>query len=472
MTVMLSLAGGFFVSALIFSGLGNAFGEQILSVKKAGEVVVAQVTEAVQNLTKSERVSRADYDGMFVATTTDKKSSSSKGLGSIQGWQYDIKAADKAVLANLETMKLSMYEKGILVEEIDIVSKGRPGTPWETPSGKYEVLYKKENHFSSIGHVYMPSSIQFFGNFFIHGWPYYPDGTPVPEGYSGGCIRLTQEDALKVFNFTEKGTPIIVLGSEYSPDDTGGSYIVDSSRKADIRAESFLVADLETGEVILEKARSQVRPIASITKLMTALVYLEVVSQYQTATISQRAVDTEGFRGNFTPGEKISTGDLVYPLLLESSNDAAEVMAEHYGRKIFIEQMNNKASSIGLDSTFFYDPSGLSKLNVSSAEDLFRLLQHIYLNKRHVLDVTLLEEYRTEAHMWTNNSRFLKDEGLIGGKNGFTDEAGKTQVVLYSMPLAEFEDRKVAIVLLSTPDVAKDVNEIKNYLMRHVSYKK
>lgn len=388
--------------------------------------------------------------------------------------EFDIDNEERALVANLEKMTLGLYEHGKKVKELPILSKGRPGSPWETPSGEYEVLYKTENHFSSIGQVYMPSSVQFFGNFFIHGWPYYPDGTPVSEGYSGGCIRLSTEDAAEVFKFVDAKTPVIVYGSDTEIDSNTargeGYYLANDTDKLYLSADSYLVADIETGEIIYEKARGQVRPIASVTKLVTSLVSLEVVNQYQNAIITTDVVKTEGFAGGLVAGEVITTGDLIYPLLLESSNDAAEALARHYGRDHFIRQMNNKARSIGLRSTIFEDPSGLSYLNVSSAEDLFILAQHIFRNKKHIFDLTLKEKQANGRHMWNNISKFLDYEGYLGGKNGYTDEAGKTVVALFDLPLAEFENRKIAIILLNTNDIKRDVDSILTHMTQNVSY--
>ena len=473
-----SLGGGFLLSYLVFTDAGTSMAEDVKVAYVAVEDFTAKALRSVQGTFSftgtagttaeaDDSIKPKDSDAPISVPNKDARS-----FVDIQ--KYDLAGKEKAVLANLEDMTLSFYESGKKTMEVPILSKGRPGSPWETPSGEYEVLYKEETHFSSIGKVYMPSSIQFFGNFFIHGWPYYPDGTPVAEGYSGGCIRLSSEDAAKVFEFVERGTPIFVYGSNTEADASvvrnQGRYLIEDNAGLALSADSFLVADLDTGEVIMEKARGQVRPIASVSKLMTSLVSLEVVNQYQNTTLSSEVIATEGYSGGLAVGETITTGELLYPLLLESSNDAAEALARHYGRKYFIEQMNNKAKSIGLKATRFEDPSGLSPLNVSSAEDLFLLTQHIYRNKKHIFDVSLLENYRVENHLWGNISKFLGYESYLGGKNGYTDEAGKTVVALFSLPLAEFEEREIAIVLLSTNDIKRDVDRILGFLERHVSY--
>src|SRR5882724_9446532 len=110
-----------------------------------------------------------------------------------------ISQKESFIEADLTAMQLSVYENGAVVKQVPILTKGRPGSWWETPAGLYQVQNKETNHFSSFGHVYMPWSMDFQGNFFIHGWPYEPDGTPVSSAYSGGCIRLATDDAEKLY---------------------------------------------------------------------------------------------------------------------------------------------------------------------------------------------------------------------------------------------------------------------------------
>src|SRR3989338_7537154 len=99
-----------------------------------------------------------------------------------------------------------------------------------------------------------------------------------------------------------------------------------------ISAKAYLVGDLNTGEVILAKNQDQKFPIASLSKLTTALITKEIMEPNDALLISKRALDTEGKNGGLKIGEEIETSDLLYTLLLESSNDAAEILAEHFGR--------------------------------------------------------------------------------------------------------------------------------------------
>jgi hypothetical protein len=341
----------------------------------------------------------------------------------------------KVIRADLQAMKLSLYENGAPVAVYDIKSRGRPGTPWETPTGEYRILLKKDKHFSSFGEVWMPWSLQFFGNYFIHGWPYDQHGQPVPEGYSGGCIRLATEDAAAVYDFADLGTMVSIY-SDTNSQSSSWSYQLLSSGEPRVKAEAYAAIDLETGEVILERNADQSYAIASLTKLLTGLISLEIVNQYQTVTVSAEAVATYGAQGNLTAGEKLPAGELLFPLLLESSNDAAEALARHFGREQFIKELNNKAAAIGLSRTILADPSGLSPDNISTAKDLARLTKHLYQSKSYLLNITTGLEHRYGHHLWRNNNKLTGMEGYRGGKNGYTDAAGQTQIAVFDLPLA------------------------------------
>ena len=231
-------------------------------------------------------------------------------------------------------------------------------------------------------------------------------------------------------------------------------------------AEAFLIADLDTGQIIKEKNRDLPLPIASVTKLMTALVSLETINQYEKTIISENAVSTYGLAGGLFAGEEILIKELIYPLLLESSNDAAVALAEHAGFDNFMSAMNEKARSIGLLSTKYEEPSGLSANNVSTTEDLFLLAQHIYRSKRYIINTTQKQKH----DYWFNNNSFFSNKYFLGGKNGYTPEAKRTAVTLLSLPLSEFKDRRIAIVLLGTDTREADMVRSINWLKSDVFY--
>lgn len=117
----------------------------------------------------------------------------------------------KFVKLDLDKMLVATYEDGILLNEYEIVAIGTPRFRLSrTPKGEFEAGYKSPKHFSSISHVWMPWALQFSGDYFIHGIPYFPDGRRLTSKYSGGCVRLKDEDARAVYEFASRGTPIHV----------------------------------------------------------------------------------------------------------------------------------------------------------------------------------------------------------------------------------------------------------------------
>lgn len=240
--------------------------------------------------------------------------------------------------------------------------------------------------------------------------------------------------------------------------------------KPKVTAEAYLVGDLNTGEVILSKNQTKKLPIASVSKLMTGLVASELATGEDTAIISRRAVATLGQNGELRPGEKIKIATLLYPLLLESSNDAAEAIAEHFGREEFISKMNLQAEALEMTSTSFGDPSGLSPQNVSTPADLFKLVGYIREKRGEILDISSKRSYVEGRHNWSNISKFLGKKSYAGGKSGYTNAALETGVAIFNLPLGESGERPIAITLLRSKDREKDISTILQYLEKNVYY--
>lgn len=219
--------------------------------------------------------------------------------------------------ADLSAMKLQFYKDGVVADEAVILSKGKPGSWWETPAGLYKVIEKVPSDFSGFAKVYSPWALAFQGNFLIHGWPYYPNGDPVPAGYSGGCIRLSTNDAKTLYDMVPVGTPVLVSSADFVADN-----FHEQTQTPQISPKSFLAADLESNFVFAEKNPDDKFPIASLTKLMTALVAVEYVNIEDTIKITPDMVVKTPIP-RLKVGVEYSLYDLLQPLLKESSNEAA-----------------------------------------------------------------------------------------------------------------------------------------------------
>ena len=388
--------------------------------------------------------------------------------------EVTIPETGKAVLVDLGTMTLTLYQDSSIKEEYPIKSKGRPGSLWETPTGEYRVLTKEKNHFSSIGEVWMPYSIGFFGNFFIHGWPTYDSGNPVAEGFSGGCIRVETDYAELVYSFVDNATPIIVTDSSARRVGELGYLEIQKKDPPRISAESFLVADLDSGYVFVEKNRDEKRTIASITKLMSAVVSLEAVNQEKRIEINKSDLDIYGDSGSLEEGEVFTARNLLAPLLLSSSNDAAFALSRILGTNYFVRLMNEKASAIGLVNTHFSDPAGLGVENKSTTDDLLQLLRYIRDVHEPLLSISSRDQIKLptnkSTHTWFNFNWESDDVTFVGGKVGYTDAAGKTMVSLFRLPMAEFTDRDIGIVVLGSDDNVSDIQKLRDWTVSNFVY--
>jgi len=241
-------------------------------------------------------------------------------------------------------------------------------------------------------------------------------------------------------------------------------------QKLKINALAYLVGDLDTGEIILAQRENEIFPIASVSKLMTAYVAQELNEKDEFALVSKKAVATYGENGNFRPGEKVKVSDLLYSLLLQSSNDAAEILAEHFDRDTFLRKMNQVTEILELPNTSFDDPSGLSSENKSTAFELFKLAAYLKNKENNIFEITRERNYSTRNHHWPSNNQFLKKEGYLGGKSGYTDLAKQTVVSLFSLPLSQSAPRNIGIVLLQSKDRYRDVLDILSYLEKNIYY--
>ena len=370
------------------------------------------------------------------------------------------------ISVDLSEMKLYVYKDGLIVDQVDVVAKGREGSWWETPAGLYRIENKERSHYSTFGNVYQPWSMAFQGNFFIHGWPEYPDGTPVEGSYSGGCIRLSTADAERIYNLVSLGTPVLVYEKDFFSD--GKKYDLKSPQ---VSASRYLAADVRSGFVFLERGADSVAPIASITKLMTALISAEYINLDKDILIDGSMMASTS-KPRLKVGQKVSAYQLMFPLLLESSNEAAEALARSGGRRDeFIRRMNSKAASLGMSKTVFVDPSGVGEGNRASLEDLFTLAKYVYLNRSFLFQISSgnLTKSAYGGPNWPGIQNFNDFAGIpsyIGGKVGKSTPAGETAVQLFEINV-DSEKRVVAIIVLGSDNGKADVENILSFIEDH-----
>lgn len=200
-----------------------------------------------------------------------------------------------------------------------------------------------------------------------------------------------------------------------------------------VTATSYLVKNLTTGISTTERDADKLLPIASLTKLATAVVARRLIDPDERIIVGPKIMATYGNTAGFRAGETFKASDLMYPLLMVSSNDSAEAFALAYDRPKFIKAMNEWAQSIGAYRTYFADASGLSANNVSTANDLAIMLDWIRENDPAILDITLVKSKTLRSHTWVNPTHFLSWSYYLGGKNGYTTEANRTSASLFAL---------------------------------------
>jgi len=223
-----------------------------------------------------------------------------------------------------------------------------------------------------------------------------------------------------------------------------------------ISAQAAILIEADTGDIIFEKNSRQKLPMASTTKIMTALVALEEGDLTKTVSVAEAACGVEGSSIYLTAGEELTLEDLLYALLLESANDAAAAIAYEIagGIEPFAERMNRLAETIGLTDSHFTNPHGLDdEAHFTTAYDLAKLTAYAMQNEqfrrivstyKHPIPLRGGEGVRV---LLNHNKLLRMSQDVIGVKTGFTKRSGRCLV-----SAAERDGVRVIAVTLNAPD--------------------
>ena len=219
-------------------------------------------------------------------------------------------------------------------------------------------------------------------------------------------------------------------------------YTVTAHEDVYISAQNVVLMESQTGRVLYAKQENNQRSVASISKIMTALLAIENAYLDEVVTISEKASLQHGSSIYTQKGQQFYMEDLVYALLLRSGNDVAFAIAEHVGGNVddFVYMMNEKAKELKMVNTVFGNPSGLDDSgteNISTAYDMALLTQYAMENPyfREIFGAT---RHRTKSlcgqyYLWNNKHRLVRNyDYVIGGKTGFTKHARRTLVTVAS----------------------------------------
>lgn len=289
-------------------------------------------------------------------------------------------------------------------------------------------------------------AVGFFGFAFL-----YPVQAQ-PASFVKGVIFDSEIDSVSKY----KESLILYFDSEkdWSAQKKTGTY-----NQPEIAGVSGILVDINTGNILFEKDSEEKRPIASLVKIMTAVVAIEHARADDKFYISSKAGTIGENSMGVDAGETYLLEELLYGLFLHSGNDAAYAIAENVAgnSERFTEWMNIKAEELGLENTYFADPSGLNNNSYSTPADLVKLTKYalkfdVIKKVGSTLEMELTGENHKYIYLYNQTNLLSTYPGVKGLKTGYTDEAG-----LCLVTYAENDGQEVVGVVLDSIDRKGDM---------------
>jgi D-alanyl-D-alanine carboxypeptidase (penicillin-binding protein 5/6) len=290
-------------------------------------------------------------------------------------------------------------------------------------------------------------------------------GTYLFRSYNGDTTPLSIRSPLPDL-FTNNQQQVLSYQEYWKP--IMKSPIKSTIKVPEISAQSALIYDTASDSVLVEKDSNKRLPIASITKIMTAIVIIENENLDELVTVSKRASSVGENSMMLKEDEKFTRRDLLYGLILPSGNDAAEVLAEtsSVGRENFIYLMNKKAEQLGLTDTHFTNPSGLEGdgNQYSTGHDLlvitrYGLSLHEFAKVVSTVEYEITEDENHGYYRLFNDTNLLTSyPGVKGVKTGFTNEAGMCLVTFL-----DYRGHKIIGVLLNSENRRQEMKDLLDY---------
>lgn len=364
---------------------------------------------------------------------------------------------------NTAEQRVRLFKGGVLEYDVPILKTPGSDSWCAVSAGLYQVEALADDHYSSYLDAYLPFSIIWNGNRFLHGWPSASDFGAVESNYDRDCLRLETTDAKHIFEAATVGMPILV----HTAPPAKPAQAAYESKVPAFSTPYYLIADASDETVLAVGDKHASVPIASLTKLMTALIVLDTLSLDKRVAIEEPLL-IESLVPRLHERSRVSVHTLLTLLLTESSNEAAEVLASAVGREHFIALMNERAAALGLVDTVFTDPAGLEPGNVSSVYDLWLLTRYLYTHYPFIIALTrndaAVPSGVTDTYSELSNFNEIESvDSFIGGKVGETEAAGQTSVTLHRLTISGAE-RIIVIVLLGSEGRNDDVKALLSYL--------
>jgi D-alanyl-D-alanine carboxypeptidase len=237
--------------------------------------------------------------------------------------------------------------------------------------------------------------------------------------------------------------------------------LTNMNAKSGINSPAYIAVELESGKTLLSKNSEQARPAASITKMMTATIARENIDENKKITLTDSMLAPAGNSSVLYAGREIDIKTLLKAALIQSSNDAAEALAQAAGKENFLALMNQKAAELGMANTVFFDPCGLNPKNKSTPADLAKLVAYVHKNHPEILAIGKSNDFWLEdkSGVWMkfqNVNNFYPLAAFVGGKNRLFARGPKQN----PLPACSMSMANQPRLLFSTPLTAKPTSSV------------
>ncbi len=238
--------------------------------------------------------------------------------------------------------------------------------------------------------------------------------------------------------------------------------------KNQINSPAYIAVDLTSGKTLLSKNPDQIRSIASITKMMNAVVARENIDLDKKITLTDEMLSYWGGSPVLFEGARVNARDLLKAALIQSTNDAAEALAHSAGEKEFVALMNQKAKELEMANTIFYDACGMNPKNKSTPADLAKMVDYVYKNHPEILQITKsnnlwLPDKSGTWMKFQNVNNFYPLAAFVGGKTGYLVESKQTIASVF-----EVNKKPIAIVVLYSKNRQSDIFRILEKLQTQI----
>jgi len=398
----------------------------------------------------AEKIFFADRD--FKAGLTDglrdftQKENSPSFLKSFESSVEEMKSARVSFLeVNLEEMTVRIYKKGGLAGEFPIIAKGNKDKWGGSAAGIFKIESGNKISFSNISKVYMPFSLHYFGKYYIHGEPYYPGGEELISRYSGGCLRLRNEDAEALYEAADLEMPVAVIPKKREKE----NFKFNSSVPPEISAGSYLVADFSTGRILSEKNADLSWPAGFLARLMLSVTVADTINL-------ERQIESGG--------RSIRVIEFFYPLLTGSSEEPVSVLSSFLGENKTLRLMNQQAQAMLMENSRFNSLQSQDLQNTSTARDLFYLAEYILTSKPPIFKISKGEKVETfgptflDLKNLENKNIFFRDPSFLGG---MTDFSGQGYSALFAF---EIKGRILIFSILGSENLKEDTQLLYSWI--------